>query len=110
MNLESGVLLPSTNIIYNGLQNGFVNQPQPSDYWVRSGSFVRLENVTLQYEFKKLKNFRQLKVYVTAGNLFVITGYDGVDPEIKVEGTQRYIDHNYYPKTKSLTLGVNVEL
>jgi iron complex outermembrane receptor protein len=54
MNLESGVLLPSTNIIYNGLQNGFVNQPQPSDYWVRSGSFVRLENVTLQYEFKKL--------------------------------------------------------
>jgi iron complex outermembrane receptor protein len=110
MNLESGVLLPSTNIIYNGLQNGFVNQPQPSDYWVRSGSFVRLENVTLQYEFKKLKNFKQLKVYVTAGNLFVITGYDGVDPEIKVEGTQRYIDHNYYPKTKSLTLGVNVEL
>lgn len=58
MILESRVLLPSTNIIYNGLQNGFFNQPKPSDYWVRSGSFLRLENITLQYEFKKPKSFK----------------------------------------------------
>jgi iron complex outermembrane receptor protein len=110
MNLESRVLLPSANIIYNGLNNGFINQPQPSDYWIRSGSFARLENITLQYDFQKLKSVRQLRVYVTAGNLFVITGYDGIDPEVKVEGTQRYIDNNYYPKTRSISLGVNVEL
>ena len=110
MNLESRVLLPSSNVIYNGLQNGFLNQPQPSDYWVRSGSFLRLENVSLQYEFRKLKAFKHLKIFATATNVFVITGYDGIDPEVKVEGSQRYIDRNFYPKTRSLSLGVNAEL
>jgi TonB-dependent starch-binding outer membrane protein SusC len=110
MNLESRVLLPSSNVLYNALTNGFANQPQPSDYWVRSGSFIRLENISLEYNFGKIKNLDGLKIYLTASNLFVITGYEGIDPEIKVEGRQRYIDANYYPKTRALALGVNLKL
>jgi iron complex outermembrane receptor protein len=110
MNLESKILLPSSNVLYSALQNGFTNQAQPSDYWVRSGSFLRLENVTLEYNPGKIKNLDRLKVYLTASNLFVITSYDGIDPEIKVEGRQRYIDANYYPKTRALSLGVGLTL
>lgn len=110
MNLEARVLLPSTNVIYDALNNEFKDQPQPSDYWVRPGSFMRLENITLQYEVKKIKTFKNMSVYASANNLFVITRYGGIDPEIKVEGSQRYIDTNYYPKTKSLALGVNIAL
>ena len=110
MNLESAVYLPSSNVMYNALHNGFANQPQPSDYWVHPGSFIRLENLTLQYNFGKHKKFSRLNFYVTASNLFVISTYGGIDPEVRVEGSQRYIDINFYPKTKAIAVGVNLEL
>ena len=110
MNLESVVYLPSSNITKTGLHNGFTDQPQPSDYWIRNGSSARLENITLSYNFKNLRGVNNLRLYLTATNLFVITSYDGIDPEIKVEGSQRYIDSNYYPKTTGFVLGVSIEL
>ena len=110
MNLESLVYLPSSNITKTGLHNGFTDQPQPSDYWIRNGSFTRLENITLSYNFKNLRGIDKLRLYVTATNLFIITSYDGIDPEIKVEGSQRYIDSNYYPKTRGFVFGVSLEL
>jgi hypothetical protein len=67
-----------------------------------------LENIELAYNFKNLKGISKLRLYVTATNLLQITKYEGIDPEIKTEGTQRYIDRNYYPKTRGVTFGVNV--
>jgi iron complex outermembrane receptor protein len=104
----SQAYLPGQNVADLALTNGFVNLPYPSTYWLRNGSFARLENLNLGYRFKKIKSNNNFRVYVAATNLFVLTNYDGIDPEIRTEGMQRYIDLNYYPKTRSFTIGINV--
>jgi TonB-dependent starch-binding outer membrane protein SusC len=108
LRLETIAYLPGSNITLKALTNGFMDLPQPSTYWLRNGSFTRLENFTLGYNLKNMKGINNLRLYVTATNLFVITSYDGVDPEINTDGSQRYIDQNYYPKTRGFTFGVNV--
>jgi TonB-dependent starch-binding outer membrane protein SusC len=110
LNLETTTRLPGNNVTTGALTNGITEQPQPSDYWLRNASFARLENLTLGYNIRsgKIKQIEYLRLYVAANNLFVITDYEGIDPEIKVEGDRRYIDRNFYPKTRSFTVGVNV--
>jgi TonB-linked SusC/RagA family outer membrane protein len=108
LRLESTSYLPGSNITEKALSNGFADLPQPSTYWLRDGSFARLENITLGYNIKNIKGITNLRCYLAATNLFVITSYDGVDPEINTDGPQRYIDQNYYPKTRGFTFGVNV--
>ncbi|WP_354004760.1 hypothetical protein [Olivibacter sp. 47] len=50
-----------------------------------------------------------IRIYVGANNLFVITNYRGIDPEISMGGIEPGIDNrNYYPKTRSFMLGLNV--
>ena len=78
-----------------------------SDRFVESGSYLRLDNATLGYNFKKDKSM--IRIYVGANNLFVITNYRGIDPEISMGGIEPGIDNrNYYPKTRSFMLGLNV--
>lgn len=108
MVLETVTRLPGSNVTLKALSNGFTNQPQPSTYWLRDASFARLENLSLGYHFNQVRGFKELGIYLQARNLLVITDYEGLDPEIRVEGSQRYIDNNYYPKTRSITLGINV--
>lgn len=107
LNLENLNYLPGHNVTVKALTNSFADLPQPSSYWLKDGSFARLENITLGYTLKSIKGINNLRVYMVATNLFVITGYDGVDPEINTDGPQRYIDQNYYPKTRGFTFGVN---
>jgi TonB-dependent starch-binding outer membrane protein SusC len=95
------------NVTEKALTNGFTDLPQPSTYWLRDGSFIRLENISVGYQFKNIKGISNLRIYMAATNLFVITSYDGVDPEISTDGSQRYIDDNYYPKTRGFTFGIN---
>jgi iron complex outermembrane receptor protein len=106
LNLQSIVYLPGSNISPEALTNGFTGQPQPSDRWVVDGSYARLQYVTAGYQLKGDRYFKKLRVYISATNLFVLTSYTGVDPEINVEGGQRYIDSNYYPKSRGLVLGI----
>lgn len=110
LNLETTTRLPGNNVTKAALTNGFKDQPQPTTYWLRDASFTRLENLTLGYNFRQGFSPRIdfLRVFAAANNLFVLTKYEGVDPEIKVEGSQRYIDRNYYPKTRSFSIGLNV--
>jgi iron complex outermembrane receptor protein len=106
--LESSKYLPGSNVTKKALTNGFADLPQASTYWLQNGSFCRLDNITLGYNFKKINGITSLRLYVTAVNLFVITQYGGIDPEIRTEGSQRYIDMNYYPKTRGFSFGANV--
>ena len=108
LQLGAAGYLPGSNITETALTSGFKDQPQPSAYWLRDGSYTRLENLTLGYRFKKLRGINNLRLYITATNLFVITPYGGIDPEIKTEGSHRYIDNNYYPKSRQFVLGVNM--
>jgi len=75
-----------------------------SDYYVKNASFLRMDNVTLGYNFTKLMNQKaNLGVSFAVQNVFVITKYKGLDPEIPSG-----IDNNFYPRPRTFTFGVNV--
>jgi len=112
--------LPGNNITEEGLTNGIRGSQTPSDYWLQNASYLRLDNATLAYTFKPMKSIQSLRVYVTGANLFVITPYNGLDPELKNgddvnQQNQSYIDGNvntvgFYPRSRSVILGVNITL
>ncbi len=83
-----------------------------SDRYLENGSYLRLDNATLGYNFKLAgQAIRSLRIYVTGTNLFTITGYSGIDPEMNLGTVTPGIDnHNYYPKTRSFIAGVALEL
>jgi TonB-linked SusC/RagA family outer membrane protein len=81
-----------------------------SSRYVENGSYVRLDNTTLGYTLPNpFKNVRSMRLYFTANNVFTITGYKGIDPEINQGGISPGIDYNnFYPKTRTLLVGFNV--
>ncbi|MFT4031305.1 MAG: SusC/RagA family TonB-linked outer membrane protein, partial [Siphonobacter sp.] len=87
-----------------------VNAYRYSTRFIESGSYVRLDNATLGYNFKNLNpSIRSLRLYATVNNAFVITKYKGIDPEINQGGLAPGIDsNNFYPKTRTLLFGLNV--
>jgi TonB-linked SusC/RagA family outer membrane protein len=80
-----------------------------SDRYIESGSYLRLDNATFGYTFPKFTpGIRNLHVYVSGNNLFVITGYKGIDPEISSGGLTPGIDNkNYYPRTRAFLFGLS---
>lgn len=75
-----------------------------SDYFVRNASFVKCDNITLGYSFEKLFGTKiSGRVYGTVSNVFTITDYEGLDPEV-FGG----IDNNIYPRPFSALVGVNL--
>ena len=106
--------LPGNNVFKAALTNGIRDNATASDLYLEKASYLRLDNMTLAYNFPKVKGFQNLRVYLTGRNLFVVTKYDGIDPEIRNADTnQSYIDATYggdayYPRTRSFVLGLNV--
>ncbi len=80
-----------------------------SDRFLESGNYLRLDNATLGYTFKtKTTAFKSIRAYVSGTNLFIITKYRGVDPEVSLSGLTPGIDNNnFYPKTRTFLLGLN---
>ena len=79
-----------------------------SDYFVRNASFLRCDNINLGYSFEQLfksGNYNGLsgRVYVTVQNPFVITKYDGLDPEV-----HQGVDNGVYPRPTTFLLGLNL--
>jgi TonB-dependent starch-binding outer membrane protein SusC len=87
-----------------------VNSYKYSSRFIEDGSYIRLDNATLGYTFPSFsKNIKKLRLYVTANNLFVITKYTGVDPEVNQGGIAPGVDYNnFYPKTRTILFGVNL--
>lgn len=89
-------------------------------YYLENGSFARLDNMSIGYTFntKNVNWLDKARIYVAAQNLFVITGYKGLDPEVELyrgeatdedAGLSPGIEpRNYMPKAKTFTLGVNL--
>ncbi|MBP6025124.1 SusC/RagA family TonB-linked outer membrane protein [Ferruginibacter sp.] len=81
-----------------------------SSRYVEDGSYLRFDNATLGYRFN-IKNdyISMLRFYATVNNLFVITKYKGIDPEINQGGASLGVDYNsFYPKTRTILFGVSV--
>ncbi|MGH2565261.1 MAG: TonB-dependent receptor domain-containing protein, partial [Ginsengibacter sp.] len=75
-----------------------------SDYYVQNASFLRLDNINVGYTFPKLLgNLGTLTVTGNAQNVFVVTQYKGLDPEINGG-----VDNNFYPRPRTYSIGLNV--
>lgn len=84
--------------------------PQLADFYVEDASFVRLDYLSVGYEFsvERIDWLKSLRVYAASNNLFVLTGYSGIDPETTIDGLAFGIDqYNVYPKTRTFTFGIN---
>ncbi len=84
---------------------------QYSDYYLESGSFFKLDEVTMGYSFKpELSYIRNLRLYVSGSNLMILTGYKGNDPDfVQDTGVSPGIDsRGPYPSTRSFMIGLNV--
>ena len=122
-NLMSGNVNMSAAELYSGGNNFYGNRPvaaldynwqtydleaKLSDHWVQNGSFLKCDNITLGYSFDSLfkcGNYKGIggRIYATASNVFCITKYSGIDPEV-FGG----IDNNLYPRPISFILGLNL--
>ncbi|HEY0611493.1 MAG TPA: TonB-dependent receptor [Chitinophaga sp.] len=80
-----------------------------SDRFLESGSYLRMDNITLGYTFKpRTQAIKSLRFYVSGNNLFVITSYRGIDPEVSLGGLTPGIDNNnLYPKTRTYMVGLS---
>ncbi len=94
------------------LNTGFVNSQYYSDYYIENASFLRMDNLTIGYNFGKIiANKVNLRLNAIAQNVFVITKYTGLDPEGIYQGTPPSIgiDNNIYPRPRIFSLGIYLD-
>jgi hypothetical protein len=96
------------NASVNYLETGFAGNSGEqilSDYYLQNASFIRMDNLNLGYNVGKVfRNKATLRVNAVVQNVFVITKYQGLDPEISGG-----IDNNFYPRPRTYTLGFNLD-
>lgn len=91
------------NLSRSYLDTNFESRQQLSDYYLENGNFLKVDNISLSYNFGKLMNTFNLNVSAMVQNAFTITGYSGVDPEI-----YKGIESSFYPRARiySINLGL----
>jgi iron complex outermembrane receptor protein len=123
---QTGILnqITGNSVLYNASSNyletqfrGGNGQQLLSDYYVQNASFLRMDNFNIGYNVGKINHSKAtLRVNAYIQNVFVITKYTGLDPEIG-PGTatttntlpSNYgIDNNFYPRPRVFSLGLNL--
>lgn len=94
-----------------------VGDTYKSSRFIENGSFMRIKNVTLGYNFPKeiirRVKLKSLRLYVTGQNLYTFTSYSGMDPEVNYYGNDNIIlgtDFFTYPQSRTILVGLNVGL
>ncbi len=120
MAYATSAYLLGTNALNDPLVYDLKENPRICSYYLENGSFMRLDNLSLGYTFdtKKVNWLDNARVYVTAQNLFVITAYKGLDPEVELArpgqgssdaGLSPGIEQReFLPKSKTFTVGVSL--
>lgn len=93
-----------SNATHDYSASGFINKHYISDYYVRDASFLKMDNLTLSYDFGRLfHDTVGINLGATVQNVFTLSSYKGIDPEVSGG-----IDHQFYPipRTYSLSLGL----
>jgi len=95
----------SSTVLESGLI-GSSDRQVLSDYWLENASFIRMDNAHIGYNFGKVfSSTSNLAISFNVQNVFIITKYKGVDPEITTG-----IDNNFYPRPRTYVLGLNLSL
>lgn len=96
------------NVPYSVLNTGFLRTSDVinSDIYIEEASFLRMDNITLGYTLDKpFKGFKSIRFWTGMQNVFVLTNYSGLDPEV-FGG----IDNNIYPRPRTILFGANIKL
>lgn len=112
---NKALLSAGKNVLADALKDKYFTSDNtyyyPSDRFLENGSFFRLSTLSLAYTFDNLDGWlKSVQVYGTAKNVFTITGYKGLDPDINLGGLEPGLDkrETFYPHTRSFILGVKV--
>lgn len=103
----------STDRFHKISQNKALNG-SVSDYYVEDGSYLRLKNIQLGYNFANTflqkMEISKLRLFVGAQNLLTVTGYSGLDPEMgNADPKLTGIDQGYYPQARTFMIGINAK-
>ena len=103
----SNILSPSKTILNAPVNvrdsDFYLNQPL-SDYYLENASFVKMDNLSLSYDFGGVfNNTLSIRANLSVQNLFTITKYTGLDPEIPGG-----VDRDFYPRPRTFSLGFNI--
>ncbi len=92
------------NLSTSYLKTGFTTRQIYSDYYVENASFLKMDNLILSYDFGRLfRDTMGLNLSFMVQNVFTVTNYTGVDPEISGG-----IDQNFYPRPRIFSLSVGL--
>ncbi len=95
-----------------------INQQYTSDLFIENGDYLRISNVTLGYDFKKLFKsvpLEQMRLYFAVQNLYTFTKYSGMDPEIGTStddsnyGWTKGVDLGFYPSPRTCLVGISLK-
>ena len=88
------------------------NSNSVSSRYLETASYLRLRNLTIGYNIPVKKYINQLRVYVSGENLFVVSGFSGIDPEVPPlnNGAGTGVASSVYPQTRKFMLGLNISL
>ena len=95
------------NVPTSVLNTNFINTSDViiSDIYVENGSFLKMDNITLGYTMKNpFKGFKSIRFWTGVQNVFIITDYSGIDPEV-FGG----IDNTIYPRARTFLFGTNIK-
>ena len=92
------------NLNRSYLTTGFQSRQYLSDYYVENASFLKMDNLTLGYNFGRINNMFNLNLSATIQNVFTYTKYTGVDPEVPSG-----MDASFYPRPRIFSLSLGIE-
>ena len=87
------------------------NDQLPSTYFVEDASYLRMQNLKLSYDLSSIfgdETFRNIIVYGQVNNVFTITDYSGLDPEVRSGGINKGVDRGSWPTSRRFLLGLNL--
>lgn len=109
---ESWNVIGLKNVVHTQYENPeFIGNITYSSKYIEDATFLKLDNISLSHNLKiNSKIISSLSIFGSAQNVFTITDYKGMDPEVNLGGIEPGIDAlSYYPRTTSISLGLNVK-
>lgn len=103
---------PASNIYKSTGEDGLKDNSQYSDYYLEDGDYVKIDNITLGYNFdvSKIDYLSSARLYFTCNNVYTFTEYTGLTPEVSIAGlTPGYDRMSFYPITRTFSVGAIIK-